>query len=106
MKALEWNISMSLARPSLVMSDGRRGKGGAKEQPLRDEEGKTMEEVDRRKKEGGKAQTREAGEGVCGRCEGSRDESSLSSVRVQSDITSVFIEKGGRKREATLRQVI
>ncbi len=35
---------------------------------------------------------------MCGRCEGSRDESSLSSVRVQSDITSLGKE-GGKERE-------
>lgn len=38
-------------------------------------------EFDRREKEGRKEQTREAGEGACRRCEGSRDESSLCSGR-------------------------
>lgn len=52
-EASERNISMSLARPSFVMSDGGRGKGGAEEQPLRDEEEKaTRRSTEGRRREG------------------------------------------------------
>lgn len=60
------------------------GKGRAGKQQLR--EGK---EMSRRSTEGrrseGRHKIRAAGDRVCGRCEGSRDESSLCSARAQSE---------------------